>query len=148
MPAALEVDMRRLVLEMRMVDKKFAASIRREVRAAVQELGADHVDRVKSAAISAGLHKAAEGCYVRPNFSIKSAGVRIRINRRISPAASIYELGNRGDGDDGDGTFTNGTKGVIAKRPFFYKTLKAAEPLDEARMVKAIDIICREAGFR
>ena len=131
-----------------MVDKKFAASIRREVRAAVQELGADHVDRVKSAAISAGLHKAAEGCYVRPNFSIKSAGVRIRITRRLSPAASIYELGNRGDGDDGDGTFTNGTKGVIAKRPFFYKTLKAAEPLDEARMVKAIDIICREAGFR
>src|SRR5437764_8530155 len=130
--------MRRIGIEMKLVSKTFASALRKEIRAAVEELGHDHVERVKSAATSKGLHHAADAVYVRPNFSLKSAGVRIVVSRKIAPAASIYELGNKADGQPDAGDFTNGTGGVIHKRPFFFETLRRLEPADEARMLTAI----------
>lgn len=130
-----------------MVSKTFASSLRKELRAAVTELGADHVARVKSAATSEGLHRAADAVYIRPNFSLKSAGVRIVVSRAKAPYARPMEMGNQG-GSESETTFRNGKGGVQAKRPFFFGTLKKLEPMDEAAFVTAADIICREAGFR
>ena len=147
MPVELSVDMRQIGLELKLVDAKFAAALKREIRAAVTELGFAHVERVKSAALSQKLRKAADAVYMRPNFSLNSAGVRIVVGRGKAPYARPMEIGNRG-GSEADTTFLNGTKGVVEKRPFFFNTMRGMEPADEAAFIKAIDIVCREAGFR
>jgi hypothetical protein len=152
MVASLQVDMTRLVLEMRMVDKKFAASLRREIRAACLELGDDVLRKMKSATgWSTGKKHGTsipDATTLRPNFSLRSAGVRIVTNRSKAPHAGPFDLGNHGDGKEGEGTFTNGHHGAIQKRPFFYKSAREIEPQAEARILAAMDIICREAGFR
>lgn len=158
MPASLEVDMRRLVAEMQMVDKRFAASLRREIRAAVTEIGEDVLVKIRNASSwSTGSSRASQkrggvsipaATTLRPNFSVRSAGVRIVTNRSQAPHAGPFDLGNNDDNDEGEGTFTNGRGGHVTKRPFFYKSARAVEPSAEARILLAIDVICREAGFR
>lgn len=158
MAASLEIDMRRLVLEMQMVEKTFAASLRREIRAAVTEIGEDVLVKIRNASSwSTGSSKASQkrggtsipnATTLRPNFSVRSAGVRIVTNRRLAPHAGPFDLGNHSDGSEDAGTFTNGRNGHVEKRPFFYKSARAVEPAAEARILLAIDVICREARFR
>lgn len=143
--------MRRLVLEMQMVDKKFAAGLRREIRAAVSEIGEDVLVKIRNASSwSRGKKHGTsipDATTLRPNFSVRSAGVRIVTSRTKAPGAALFELGNKGGGE-GPGTFTNGKGGSIGKRPFFYSSARAVEPAAEARLLLAMDVICREAGFR
>lgn len=152
MPASLQVDMTRLVYELRMVDKRFAASIRREIRSACEVIGESALVKIRNAtAWSRGTKHGtsiADATTLRPNFSLKSAGVRVSISRAKAPHASVFDLGNHDDGSEDAGTFTNGKKGAVNKRPFFFKTLKDLDPEVETELLKAIDIITREAGFR
>lgn len=135
-----------------MVDKRFAASIRREIRAACDVIGESALVKVRNAtAWSTGAKHGtsiADATTLRPNFSIKSAGVRVSINRRKAPHASVFDLGNHDDGTENEGTFDNGKGGKVAKRPFFFKTLKDLDPEIETELLRAVDIITREAGFR
>lgn len=144
--------MRRLVLELQMVDKKFAASIRREIRAACDVIGESALVKIRNATSwsTGAKHGTSIGdaTTLRPNFSVRSAGVRIVTSRAKAPHASIFDLGNHSDGSEGEGTFTNGKGGAVEKRPFFYRTLKDLDPEVETELLKAVEVITHEAGFR
>lgn len=140
--------MRDLVAEMRLVDKKFASAVRKEIRAAITEAGAEIVAKVRASASWSSRIPGAVS--LRPNFTARSAGVRIVVNRRKAPHAGIYELGNKGASDAA--TFTHPVFGkgeaVQATRPFFFTSIERQTPDTERRVLAAIDQACRDAGFR
>lgn len=146
MVASIQVDMTRLVYELRMVDKRWAASIRREIRAACEEIGQSALVKIRNAsAWSTGAKHGtsiADATTLRPNFTLRSAGVRIVTNRRKAPHARPFE------GVGGNSEFVNGRGGKIGTRPFFFKSVKELDRDVETELLKAVDIITREAGFR
>lgn len=149
MTASLEVDMRRLRLELQMVDKRFAAAMRREIRAAVAEVGQLDLERIRSNSHwSTGKKHGtsiADATTLRPSFTIRSAGVRISTSRKAAPHARPFEMGSAA-GDKS--AFVNGKGGQVKTKPFFFTSIEQMDPDTQARIRAAIDIVCVEAGFR
>ena len=151
--------LRQLGQELKEVDKKFASQIRKAVRTAVTEAGADIVAEARQ---EASFSRRIPGAiYVRPNFSVRSAGIRIVVNRREAPHARVLEFGNY-DAPPTRPFFYHPVfghkKGIrvgnvagIAKQnkhEFFFKAIKKKDAATEKRFLDAIDAACREVGFR
>jgi len=140
--------MRELAAELKTTNKKFASAVRKEIRKAVTEAGADLVADVKAAASWSKRIPAAT--YIRPNFTARSAGIRIVVNRRKAPHARPLEMGN----GTGGSTFTHpvfGNRDDLVKQPmhpFFFKTIDGKSKQVEGKFLDAIDKACRDAKFR
>ena len=127
--------------ELKSCSKKYASAVRKQIRAAVTEAGADIVAQVRREASWSTRIPAATT--IRPNFTAKSAGIRIVTNRRKAPHARPYEMGNVSPTE-----LVNGTGGRMATRPFFFTAIEKTDKATEQRFLDAIDAACREAGFR
>jgi len=142
----IEVKMQGIVQELKLVDKKFASAVRKEIRRAVTDAGTDIVGKVRAEASWSKRIPAATT--IRPNFTAKSAGVRIVTNRRKAPHARPLE------GVGGGRTFTHplfGNKDDLINqpvRPFFFKAIEKATPATERKFDAAINEALRTAGFR
>jgi hypothetical protein len=134
--------------ELRSMERKQASAVRKAIRAAVTEAGTDVANAVKASASSQGLNKAAGAVYVRPNFSNRSAGVRVVVNRRKAPYARPMEMGNR-EGGNGRSWFWHpvfgrktrlGTRVTTKqpKRPFFFKAIDRSTPDLDRKFFDAI----------
>lgn len=75
------------------VDRKFAAGIRKNIREAVRLSGSDVLDQVRRNAGWSSRIPAATDLQVR--FNPKGASVRIQVDKRKAPHARPLELGNR-----------------------------------------------------
>jgi len=143
MTSAIRAEMSGIAGELKSCSKKYASAVRKEIRAAVQEAGADLVGKVRAEASWSSRIPAATT--IRPNFSSRRAGITIVTNRRKAPHARPYEMGNHAGGGD---TFVNGTGGRVHVRPFFFRAIDRADKATEKRFLDAIDKACRDAGFR
>jgi hypothetical protein len=75
------------------VNKQFAASVRKQVRAGVEEAGAATVARVRSAA---GWSSRIPGAVkLTTRFSTRGASIRIIVDHRAAPHARPLEVGNK-----------------------------------------------------
>lgn len=159
----LHVDMAELGRELKLVDKKFAASIKRELRKAVSEAGEEITRAVKheSSWSKGSAHKNQPGRSSIPaaatlglSFTAKGVSVIVKVNAKKAPHARGLEFGTKGAGG---GTLRHpvflksGSKPVWATqktRPFFFSAVKAMTPVTEAKIQAAIDKIAIDAGFK
>ena len=74
------------------VDKKFAAGVKRRIRAAVAESGTELVAEMKSEASWSSRIPGATS--LAPTFGAKTASIRIRTDRKKAPHARGLEFGN------------------------------------------------------
>lgn len=137
------VDLAGINLELKSCSKKYASAVRKQIRAAVTEAGADIVAQVRREASWSTRIPAATT--IRPNFTARSAGIRIVTNRRKAPHARPLEFGNKDGNPD---VLENGTGGKMPTRPFFFKAIEKTDKATEQKFLDAIDKACREAGFR
>lgn len=148
MADGVSIEMKGIVEELKLVDKKFASAVRKQIRAAITEAGADIVAIVRVSASWSNRIPAATT--MRANFTVKSAGVRIVTNRNRAPHARALEFGNHGGG--GGTTFTHPVfgKGTTTQpmRPYFFKSIEKRTPAVERKFLSAIDEATRAAGFR
>ena len=158
----LHVDMEELAREIRLVDKNFAAALRRNMRKAVAESGAAITGAVKArAAWSTGATSTARNPHtsipsatsLTTSFGVKKVGVQVKVNARKAPHARPLEQGNGG----GSSVLRHpvfhkaGEKGPWAEmptRPFFFVAARAMTPVVEAKIQTAIDTVAFEAGFK
>lgn len=149
MPEGISADLRGIGLELKLVDKRFASAVRKEIRTAVTNAGAEIVQKIRDE--SSWSTRIPGATTIRPNFSIRSAGVRIVTSRATAPHARPLEMGNQGGSEQAD-TFTHptphGGEATQAKRPFFFKSVEALTPETEAKVRLAVDLAVRAAGFR
>ena len=143
MTSAIRAEMSGIAGELKSCSKKYASALRKEIRAAVQEAGADILAKAKAEASWSS--RIPDATYIRPNFTSRSAGVRLVVNRRKAPHARPLEFGNK-DGDPD--ILTNGTGGKMATHPFFFKSVDALDAQTKQKFLDAIDKACRDAGFR
>lgn len=153
----VNASMRDIVAQLKDTEKKFASAVRKQIRAGVTAAGADIVEAVRSEASWSGRIPAATT--IRPNFTARSAGVRVSVNRRKAPHARTLEFGNY-DASPGAATFKHPVFGrrrllgrlyVTAKqnkRPFFFKATQKQTPAMEQQFLDAIDTAVRAAGFK
>lgn len=143
MAGAIEADMRGIGEDLKVCSKKYASALRKEIRAAVNEAGADIL--AKARAEASWSSRIPDAMYIRPNFTARSAGIRLVVNRRKAPHARPLEFGNKDGNPD---VLENGTGGKMPTHPFFFKSVDALDGATKQKFLDAIDKACRDAGFR
>ena len=163
MQADLHVNMEEMAREMKLLEKSIATNIRRNLRKAVTESGAEITAAIKSEASwsKGSTHKNQPGRTSIPaatslavSFGAKRVTVRVKTSARKAPHARPLEFGNaKGNGNlfrhpvfhsrNEPGGWAN-----QPMRPFFFAAAKAMTPLVERKIQTAIDAIAFEAGFK
>ena len=92
MPRDLHVDMDELAREIKLVDKAFAAAVKRNLRKAVTESGAEITAAIRA---EASWSKRIPGATsLAMSFGARTVGVRVRTNAKKAPHARPFEFGN------------------------------------------------------
>ena len=84
--------------QLKTVDRRFASSVRKNLRSVIQKRGADVLGGVRAAASWSSRIPAATNLSIR--YNVKGASVRIQVNHNQAPHARPYELGNKNQYDD------------------------------------------------
>lgn len=93
------IDLTKLSRDLKTVDKKFAAAVRKNIRVAAAEGGAELVAAVKASASWSTRIPAATSLAV--TFSTRKAGARIKVDKKKAPHARPYEQGSKDTFDAG-----------------------------------------------
>lgn len=151
------------------LDKKAASVLRREVRAAVNEVGKDALERAKSysrwstgrtstppkktrnpQAVGNAHQSIPSSLSLKTSFAQRSASVTMKTDAKKAPHAYLYERGSKNGGGKGirhplfgdkDHWYTNRT------RPYFYKAVWQHTDEIKKRMNEAIIAAVRELGY-
>ena len=92
MPGDLHVDMEEIAREMRLLEKNIAAHIRRNLRKAVTESGAEVTAAIKA---EASWSKRIPGATsLAMSFGAQKVGVSVKVNAKKAPHARPFEFGN------------------------------------------------------
>ena len=144
----IKVDLTQLSRELKETDKKFASALKKNIRAALVEAGADVVSAIKSEASWSKNIPGAVGMKVK--FNTKSSAVTVSVNRTKAPEAKPLELGSRGNaGSIRHPVFGRRDLWVAQPtRPFMAPAIKAQGPGIDLVMQTAIDQTVEESGFR
>ena len=122
----MAVDLDSLREQLKATDKKFAASVRKQLRAATAEAGAELLAAVKSEASWSSRIPGATS--VTFSFSANKAGARLKVDKRKAPHARPLEQGNSTTFSDAVINKAGGFKTVNGKRVavnrFIYKAMK------------------------
>ena len=167
MPGDLHVDMEELAREIRLVDKKFASAVKRNLRKAVTEAGAEVTAAVKARASwskgtvrpddkegkSSGRTSIPAATSLAMSFGAEKVSVRVKVNAKKAPHARPLEFGTKGNpGSNRHPVFVKkGAKGKWVNQPtreFFFSAAEALTPTIERKIQTAIDTIAIEAGFK
>ena len=162
MPGDLHVNMEEMAREMRLLEKSVAANIRRNLRKAVTESGAEITAAIKArASWSKGLpHKGQPGRTSIPaatslamSFGAQKVTVQVKTNAKKAPHARPLEFGTNGNpGVNRHPVFAKkGRKVARVNQPtreFFFSAAAAMTPAAERKIQTAIDAIAFEAGFK
>lgn len=171
MPAsAFDSNIREIAAELKLMDKKFAAGIRKTIREVVAEGAASTTEAIKAGALAEGLHKAEAATSMKVSFSIRSGGAKVTTNKRIAPYARALEFGSKGaaEGKNRHPVFGSATpKGKTVQsrfaalkrytnkadwtdqptKPFFFKAVDARAPLTELLLIERANACVAFAGF-
>ena len=122
------VDLTRFSAEMKSTEKKFAAGLRKSLRSAVNDSGADLVGAMRTRASWSSRIPGAVKLSVR--FSATKASIRIEVDKKKAPHARALELGNSTTFDEsvinkhGGYKMVNGNKVAVNRN--VYKAMKKA----------------------
>ena len=134
------------------VDKKFGASVKKELRAAVALSGVDLVSAIKSEASWSS--RIPGSTSLATTFGAKKASIRIRVDKKKAPHARPLEFGN---GRGASGVLRHpvfhkiGQPGGFASmptRPFFFAAVNARTPGIDKKFETAIKQIAADSGFK
>jgi hypothetical protein len=146
---SFSVDMTQLSRDLKDMDRKFAASLRKNIRAAVAESGTLILDSVRrSASWSTRIPNATKLSFA---FSTKNAGAVIRVSKKDAPHGRPYEMGSNGapNGVIVHPLFGNKNKIVVQRtRPFFFSAIDKNNPALTAKIVAAVDRVVAESGYK
>ena len=149
MPRDLHVDMEELAREIRLTDKAFAASLRKNIRKAVTESGAEMVAAVREKASWSTRIPAATS--MQTLFAGKVVRVAVRVNAKKAPHARPYEMGNRNDFSEavaasGGYRVVNGRR-VAVDRTVYKKALKSGTGVSRSLRFPVFHKIGEPGGF-
>ena len=165
MPGDLHVNMEEMAREMKLLEKSIAANIRRNLRKAVTESGAQITAAIKAeASWSKGSpHKGQPGRTSIPaatslamSFGAQKVTVQVKTSAKKAPHARPLEFGTKGNpGANRHPVFVKKgqpvAKGRWVNQPtreFFFSAAEAMTPAAERKIQTAIDAIAFEAGFK
>jgi prophage DNA circulation protein len=148
MASEFHVDLTQLSRELKETDKKFAAAMRKNIRAAVAESGAELLQAMREKASWSKRIPAATS--IATAFSTRAASVRIKTDKKKAPHARPYEMGSKagGGGQLRHPVFGRKTWVVENTRPFFFAAVEAKTTEIDAKMQAAVDRIVTESGFK
>ena len=166
----LHIDMEELAREIRLVDKKFASAVKRNLRKAVTEAGAEVTAAVKARASwskgtvrpddkegkSSGRTSIPAATSLAMSFGAEKVSVRVKVNAKKAPHARPLEFGTKGNpGMNRHPVFVKKgqkvAKGRWVNQPtreFFFSAAEALTPTIERKIQTAIDTIAIDAGFK
>ena len=79
-------------LQMKQMDKSFAAAVKKNLRAAVAESGVELVSAIRAEAAWSSRIPGATS--IATTFGVKAASIRVRVDKRKAPHARPLEMGN------------------------------------------------------
>ena len=154
MPGDLHVNMEEMAREMKFLEKSIATNIRRNLRKAVTESGAEITEAIRSESSWSKRIPGATGLAM--SFGAQTVAVRVKTSAKKAPHARPLEFGTKGNpGANRHPVFVKKgqpvPKGRWVNQPtreFFFSAAKAMTPLVERKIQTAIDAIAFEAGFK
>ena len=140
-------DLGRLGAELKLVDKTLASAVRRNVRTATNQAGAEVVNLARSNASWSSRIPSATRLTV--SFATRSWGVSMTTSKTRAPNARPLEMGSRGNrAVDRHPVFGRDVWVDQPTRPYFFPAVEALTPKMMRRIEAAIDAAIREAGFK
>ena len=150
MPSKFDSNIREIAAEIKLMEKKNAAAVRKAIRVAVTEAAQGTTDAIVEKARQEGLLQAAAATKLKVSFSVRGGGAKIATNRTKAPMARPLERGSQGSGGAYNRHPVFGRKVYVNQptRPYFYGTAQARERVNEEELIQAVDEACRLAGWR
>lgn len=137
------VDLRSVSAQLRGTDKKFAAAVRREIRLALSQAGADMVGLVREAASWSS--RIPDAVSVKTSFSATRGRAEVIVDAKKAPEARPLE--GAGKGTFRHPVFGSDTWVEQQTHPFFFPAAAQVAPQVSRDMEAALDKIARDAGF-
>ena len=154
MPGDLHVNMEEMAREMKLLEKSIATNIRRNLRKAVTESGAEITAAIKA---QASWSKRIPGATsLAMSFGAQKVTVQVKTSAKKAPHARPLEFGTKGNpGMNRHPVFVKKGRPVAKgrwvnqpTREFFFSAAEAMTPVVERKIQTAIDAIAFEAGFK
>lgn len=158
----IQAELSHINQQMKDMDKKFQAALRRELRAAVAQSGSEITAAVKAeASWSKGTQRPKDrkgsgrtsipaATSLAVSFGAKKASIRLKVDAKKAPHARPLESGNAKGGGNvlrhpvyGRGGFAN-----MPTRPFFFAAIQARTPGVDKKFEEALVKIAADAGFK
>jgi hypothetical protein len=139
---AVGTDLSTVSAALRKTDKAFASSVRRNLRAAVREEGQATLAEIRARASWSSRIPSATSIAI--TLGVKSASVRIRVDKKKAPHARPFEKGNDG-GRLRHPVFGRGGWATEPTRPFFFSAIGSRDPAITKRFNDVIDKVINDA---